>query len=75
MQTRAMTPNGAWGYWRGPGMAGGSGSGMGTKNQGLGVLPEGMTSAAGAWHPTVLYMLGLIVAEMVAFHIIGRLLK
>jgi len=29
----------------------------------------------GDWHPTVLYLLGLIIGEMIVFHIIGRILK
>ena len=73
--TRGAYPNAAFGYWRGMPMAGGSGSGMGQANQGTGLLSQGLGSVAGGWEPSVLYLLGLIVAEMVVFHIIGRVLR
>ena len=73
--TRGSYPNGAFGYWRGQPLAGGSGSGMGQANQGAGLLSQGLGSVTSGWEPTVLYMLGLIVVEMIAFHVVGRLLK
>ncbi len=44
-------------------------------NQGVGILPAGMNGLAGSGEPSVLYLLGLVVVEMFAFHLIGRLLK
>ncbi len=73
--TRGKYPNSSYGYWRGQPMAGGSGSGMGQANSGAGMLSQGLGSVTSGWEPLVLYMLGLIVVEMVAFHVIGRLLK
>jgi hypothetical protein len=29
----------------------------------------------GAWEPSILFMIGLVVGEMVVFHLIGRMLK
>lgn len=78
-QSRNMMPNGSFGYWRGSDIqAGGTGSGMGQANQGTGVLSQGLGSIgdlAGGWEPSVLYLLGFVVLEMIAFHLLGRLLK
>lgn len=75
---RGVMPNSSWGYYRGAmAEAGGSGSGMGQANSGSGVLSQGLGSVgsmAGAWEPSVLYLIGLIIIEMVIFHIIGRML-
>ena len=72
-----MYGNQSTGYWRGSDIqAGGSGSGMGSQPGGSAGLSQGLGSMGpGNWHPTVLYMLGLIVAEMVVFGVIGRMLK
>ncbi|HJP74921.1 MAG TPA: hypothetical protein VJ914_11665 [Pseudonocardiaceae bacterium] len=29
----------------------------------------------GGWHPTVLWMLGFVVGEMIAFHLLSRVLN
>ena len=77
---RASLPASDLGYTR-PGndyLAGGSGSGMGTKAQGTASLGQGLGSLgslAGDWEPSIWYMFALVVAEMVVFHVIGRLLK
>ncbi len=77
MPPRAAAPNASFGYWRGGGEAQGSGSGMGQANQGAGLLGQGIGAIGGngGWEPSVLYLLGLVVIEMIAFHLIGRLLK
>lgn len=77
MQSRATFPNTSFGVWRGSDFAaGGTGSGMGQSNQGVGMLSQGVGGAmTSAWEPTVFYLLGLVVAEMVLFHILGRVLK
>jgi hypothetical protein len=51
---------------------------MGQANSGAGVLSQGLGSVgdmASAWEPSVLYLLAFVVAEMVVFHVLGRLLK
>jgi len=78
-QARNSYPGGGRGYWRGSDiLAAGSGSGMGQANQGAGVLSQGLGgvgSMSGGWEPSVLYLLGFVVVEMIAFHLIGRMLK
>ena len=77
---RTNIPGGDQGYTR-PGndyLAGGSGSGMGTKMQGTGALGQGLgslSSLGGDWEPSILYLFGLTVGEMIVVHMIGRLLK
>lgn len=74
-------PSSSFGYWRGGGsdgvpLAGGQGSGMGQKNSGTGLFPAGMGSITGGdWHPTVIYLLVLVVAEMFVFGFISRMLR
>jgi hypothetical protein len=76
MGVRASLPNQSMGYWRGAPLAGGSGSGMGQADAGAGVLNQGFGApTAGNWHPTVLYMVGLLIAEMIVFGVLGRVLK
>ena len=70
--------NQAQGYYVGYGpLAGGSGSGMGQANMGAGQLAQGNSVQIGgqSWHPTILYLFAFIVAEMVAFGFIGKLLR
>lgn len=78
-QGRVNLPGGDQGYTRGMDFqAGGSGSGMGVKLQGTAGLSQGIgsiASAGGAWEPSILYLFGLIIGEMVVFHLIGRVLK
>ena len=76
MKSRAGTPNASFGVWRGSDFAaGGTGSGMGQANQGTGLLSQGVGGVASGWEPGVLYLLGLVIGEMVVFHILGRILK
>ena len=79
MQRSASFPNSSFGVWRGGGdaLAGGTGSGMGQSSQGTGMLSQGIgaVSGQGAWEPTILYLFGLVLLEMVAFHVLGRMLK
>jgi hypothetical protein len=49
---------------------------MGQADSGVGMLTQGFGNiTGGGWEPSVLYLLGFIVVEMVLFHIIGRVLK
>lgn len=72
------------GYWRGGfsdgplwGGQGGQGiRGYGQNSQGIGVLPPGSGAQGGAaWSPTVIYLLVFVVAEMIAFKCLERLLR
>jgi hypothetical protein len=39
-------------------------------------IGTGAVSIGGTqWHPSILYMLVLVAAEMIGFHILGRILK
>ena len=75
-------PTAAFGYWRG-GMSDGplwkgQGSNMGLKAQGANLFSAGTGATpggGGGWEPTVIYLLILIVAEMVVFGAISRLLR
>lgn len=75
-----MYPGSDQGYSR-PGadfVAGGTGSGMGFSSMGTTRLSQGLGSIgsmSGSWEPTTLYMIGLIIGEMVFFHILSRVLK
>lgn len=56
-------------------MAGGQGSGMGAQMAGSSSFAAGQGPAAGSdtgWHPTILYMFGLILLEMAVFGFISR---
>ena len=76
---RAAYPGSDQGYTRGMDFQyGGSGSGGGTMAQGTAKLSQGIGSVggmAGDWEPSILYLFGLIIAEMIVFHVIGRVLK
>lgn len=78
--TSAGFPSSSSGYWRGDlGVAGPAPQGvreMGAMTQGVGMQSAGtgIAVAGTTWHPTIVYLLGLIVAEMVVFGVIGRML-
>ncbi len=36
---------------------------------------SGPGTAAGGWHPTIAWMLGFVVIELVAFHLLSRFLN
>lgn len=58
--------------------AGASGSFRGAASVGSGssanASSAGQVSAPGGWHPTVLYMLGLIIAEIIVVGFLSRTL-
>jgi len=78
-QRRNGFPAGDLGYTRGMDYQyGGSGSGQGTMAQGTAARSQGIgsiTGMAGDWEPSVLYLIGLIIGEMIFFHILSRMLK
>ena len=49
---------------------------MGQKNSGVGLLSQGQGLMTGdGWHPTVIYLLILVVAEMIVFGFIAKTLR
>lgn len=78
-QGRAAYPASDQGYTRGMDFQyGGSGSGMGTMAQGTAKLSQGIGpvgSRAGNWEPSIVYLLGLVIGEMIFFHVLSRILK
>lgn len=77
---RGAFPAGGLGYTRGNSefQYGGTGSGQGTMAQGTMSRGQGLgpiSAMAGQWEPGPLYLIGLVVLEMVAVHLLGRLLS
>jgi hypothetical protein len=65
----------SWGYFRGSGQYGGTGSGIGGSYVAGTSYAAGQGPAAGAgkgWHPSILYMFVLIIAEMFVFAFISK---
>jgi hypothetical protein len=49
---------------------------MGTATQGVGMQSQGTINVGStSWHPTVLYLLGLVIVETIVFGWLGRVLK
>jgi hypothetical protein len=77
----ASKPTASFGYWRGAGAEGpqayGQGSGYGPQHQGIGLFAQGVgpPGQSSGWTPTVTYMLVFVVAEIIAFGILARVLK
>ena len=81
MAVFAARPTSSFGYWRGgysdgP-LAYGQGSKMGQANSGAGMFAQGSgpVDGGGAWHPTVVYLLVLVAAEIVGFGLLARALR
>jgi len=80
--TYAARPSSAFGYWRG-GMSDGplaynQGSyHYGQANSGAGIFPQGSGDLAGgpSWSPTLTYLFVFIVAEMILFKLLERMLR
>lgn len=50
----------------------GAGAGMGLKS----TLSSGISAPGGqTWHPTVAWMMGFVVVEMIVFHLLSRFLN
>jgi hypothetical protein len=75
----ASRPTSAFGYWRGGGndLPLSSGHGYGPTQQGAGLFMQGQGPPGGgsAWTPTLTYLLVLVIAEMIAFKILERMLR
>jgi hypothetical protein len=74
-------PSSSFGYWRG-GMSDGpltrnQGSRMGQADSGAGIFPQGSgaVNPAKTWSPTLTYLIVFVVAEMVAFGLLARMLR
>jgi hypothetical protein len=68
-------PPSSFGYYRGSPQAGGTGSGMGVSMAGNTSYAAGQGPSAGSnsgWHPSILYMFVLIIAEMFVFAFISK---
>jgi hypothetical protein len=69
-------PTSSFGYYRGsPQYLGGAQSGGGYGNQVAGnntFAPGQGTQTQSSWSPTILYMFGLIIGEMIVFGILAR---
>jgi hypothetical protein len=73
-------PSSAFGYYRGGpvftpgGTYNPGGSPMaGPSIQGLGVFSQGQGApGSGGWHPTILYLLALVIAEVIVFGFLSR---
>ncbi len=70
-------PTASFGYYRGsPTYLGGAQAGGGYGNQMAGTSTfaqgQGPTGNTGQWTPTILYLIGLIILEMVVFGILAR---
>ena len=53
---------------------------MGQANQGAGLLSQGLgpitgMGGMGDWEPSIFYLFGVIILEMIVFHVLGRMLK
>ena len=77
---RAAYPGSDQGYARGGTdyQYGGSGSGGGTMAAGTARLGQGIGSVgslAADWEPSILFLFGLVIAELIAFHVLSRVLK
>lgn len=70
-------PTASFGYYRGAPQYMGEGSGMGGTVAGNGQFAAGQGPAgqASGWEPSILYLFGLIVVEMIVFGILSRHLR
>jgi hypothetical protein len=70
-------PTSSFGYYRGAPLYGGGangGGGSGPQMAGTNVFSQGQgpTGTSSEWSPTILYMFGLIILEMIVFGILSR---
>jgi hypothetical protein len=79
MYPRAGTyaaPSAAFGYYRGAPLytpSGGIGMPSGPIQQGLGVMSQGQGApGSSGWHPTIIYLLGLVIVETILFGFLVR---
>lgn len=69
-------PTSSFGYYRGSPQYGGgaqSSGGYGNQVAGKGIFAQGQgpTDSTSTWSPTILYMFGLIILEMIVFGVLS----
>lgn len=78
--TYYAAPNSSWGYYRGAPLYGGgaqAGGGAGPQTQGIGEFAQGQGPSpdiSGSWTKTHFYMAILILAEMVVFGFLKKVI-
>jgi hypothetical protein len=84
MQTSTFyaRPSSSFGYWRGGYSDGPLAQNQGSRvygqaNSGAGIFPQGSgpVDGGGGWHPTVVYLLIFVAAEIVAFGLLAKALR
>lgn len=72
----ASYPNPAFGYYRGTPYFAGEGAGTGGQVAGNGISAAGQGASpannVAGWHPTILYLFGLLIAEFIMLGILSR---
>jgi hypothetical protein len=77
----ASAPDRTFGYYRGDAEAhryGNSGSGQGSSSAGRSVTLNGSMSGGstgGKWHPSVAYLMGLLIAEVLLYGVVSRITR
>jgi hypothetical protein len=67
------SPTSSFGYYRGTPVVGGQGSGQGVPVAGSNAFAAGQgPQGVQGWHPTILYLSALVIAEMFLFAFISR---
>lgn len=68
------SPTSSFGYYRGQPLYGGSGSGQGPSQSGVGQFAQGSgpVNNTSQWSPTIYYMFALVIFEMVVFGFLAR---
>lgn len=66
-------PTASWGYYRGTPYYGGEGSGKGPNMAGTGSFSAGQgPSNVTGWEPSIPFLLGMVVLEMIVFSWLAR---
>lgn len=66
-------PSSAYGYYRGTPQYTPGGVMQGPSVQGLGVFTQGQGAPGSeGWHPTIIYLLGLVIVETIVFGFLVR---
>jgi hypothetical protein len=71
----SRSPNPSLGYYAGSPVTGSGGMGQAVAGAGQFAAGNGITVGGATWHPTVVYLIAMVVAEMVVFGWISRALR
>ena len=72
-QYLASMPSSSFGYYRGTPYYGGEGSGMGQTVAGNSAFAAGQgVGAATGWEPSIPFLFGMVILEMIVFAYLGR---